>query len=53
MAEDENDEIINNICYADNTTIIADNEKNFQYLLNEINEVKIQYGLIINIYGQV
>lgn len=44
-----NGERLNNIRYADDTVIFADNMNSLQQLINRINDVSNQYGLKINI----
>jgi Reverse transcriptase (RNA-dependent DNA polymerase) len=44
-----NGETVNNLRYADDTIIIADNEKDLQRLLQEVNEKSEKYGLTINL----
>ena len=40
---------INNLCYADDTVLLAENEADLQNLLNVIREKSTEYGLNMNV----
>ncbi|XP_049714338.1 type 2 lactosamine alpha-2,3-sialyltransferase isoform X2 [Elephas maximus indicus] len=41
--------LINNLCYADDTTLLAESEEDLKHLLMKIKDHSLQYGLHLNI----